>query len=97
MVDLQSDGEGVLLPVQAQPKAKHNAVTGVHNGRLKVAVTQTPEKGKANAAIIKLLAKSLGLKRSQLEIIAGETSQKKTVRVRRMTVEALSRMIGRWA
>jgi uncharacterized protein len=81
MIDLTDTPEGVLLLVQAQPKAKKNAVLGVHDGRLKVAVTQAPEKGKANDAILKLLAKSLGLKRSQLEIVSGETSSKKVLRL----------------
>lgn len=93
MLDLQTDGDGVLLPVQAQPKAKQNAVTGVHDGRLKVAVTQAPERGKANDAILKLLAKSLGLKRSQLELIAGATSSRKVFRVTGVTATELEEQI----
>jgi uncharacterized protein (TIGR00251 family) len=77
MVELQSTAGGIVLPVHAQPGARKNAVTGVHAGRLKVSVTQAPEKGKANQALVKLLAELLGVKRSQVVICAGEMSQHK--------------------
>src|SRR5262249_6432744 len=54
-----------------------NGITGVHAGRLKVAVTQAPEKGKANQALVKLLAELLDIKRSQIALVAGETSHHK--------------------
>ncbi len=77
MIELQPTAGGVILPVQAQPGARKNAVTGVHAGRLKVAVTQAPEKGKANKALIELLAELLKLKRSQITLLSGETSSQK--------------------
>jgi len=95
MIDLTDTPAGVLLSVQAQPKAKKNAVVGVHDGRLKVAVTQAPEKGKANDAILKLLGKSLGLKRSQLELVSGETSSKKVLRVTGIDADQLRDRIDR--
>lgn len=69
---------GVLLPVQARPGARRSAVAGVHAGRLKVAVTQPPERGKANAALIQVLAQALGLKKSQIKLSAGATASEKT-------------------
>jgi len=77
MLELQSTSAGIILPVHAQPRARKNGVTGVHAGRLKVAVTQAPEKGKANLALVKLLAELLDIKRSQIALVAGETSQHK--------------------
>ena len=77
MIELQSTSNGIILPVHAQPGARKNGVTGVHGGRLKIAVTQAPEKGKANQALIKLLAEQLGMKRSQVALVAGETSHHK--------------------
>ncbi len=81
MIDFEQAGDDVLLPVQAQPKARKNGVVGIHNGRLKVAVTQAPEKGKANVALVKVLAEALGVNRSQIELVAGATSGKKTFRI----------------
>lgn len=93
MIDLEQDGGDVLLPVQAQPKARKNGGGGVHNGRLKVAVTQAPEKGTANAALIKVLAKAFGVKRSQVELVTGTSSSLKSFRIANVSVENLqSRM-----
>lgn len=93
-IDLEDTDEGIILPVLAQPKAKKNALVGTHDGRLKVAITQAPEKGKANDAIIKLLAKSLGLKRSQIELLAGATSSKKRFLLRHVTINELRRRLA---
>lgn len=77
MIDLETREEGVVLPVKAHPGARRNEVGGVQNGMLKVSVTQAPEKGKANKAIVALLAKKLSLKKGQIQLITGETSGQK--------------------
>lgn len=77
LIALEQRDAGVILPVRAQPGAKKNALTGEHAGQLKVSVTQAPEKGKANAAIIDVLTNALSLKRSQVSLISGETSSQK--------------------
>src|SRR5262245_33171875 len=77
MIELQTTTGGSILPVHAQPGARKNGITGVHAGRLKVAVAQAPEKGKANQALVKLLAELLDIKRSQIALVAGETSHHK--------------------
>lgn len=63
MVSLTAHEHGCVLPVKAQPGARKNAITGEFNSQLKVAVTAAAEKGKANQAIIKLLAKTFGWSR----------------------------------
>ena len=81
-VALASHPEGTILPVRARPAARSNEIRGAHEGMLKISVTQAPERGKANKAIIALLAGRLELKKSQIELIAGETSPKKRFLVR---------------
>jgi uncharacterized protein (TIGR00251 family) len=93
-LDLREADGSVLLPVQAQPKAGRNAIVGVHGGRLKVAVTEAPEKGKANAAFIKLLAKSLGVSKSRVTLTAGETSSQKTFHIADLTAAELRSRIA---
>ena len=85
MIELADDPEGVILPVKAQPGARAAGIRGEHGGALKVSVTQVAEKGKANAALIEALADGLGLKRSQIELIAGETQPRKRFLVRGVT------------
>jgi uncharacterized protein (TIGR00251 family) len=82
MIALEAHPEGTILPVRAHAGAKRNAVTGIRAASLHVSVTQAPEKGKANKAIVALLAQSLGLRKSQLELLTGETSPQKRFLVR---------------
>jgi uncharacterized protein len=93
MLTLESHPEGTLLPVRAQPGARRNELRGVQDGMLKVCVTQSPEKGKANKAIVELLSKTLGLKKSQLELVSGETSHQKRFVVRGIGPEELASRI----
>lgn len=74
---LESHPNGSILSIQAQPKARKNGIVGIHAGRLKVAVTQAPEKGKANESIIRVLADALDLGRSQIELLSGQTASTK--------------------
>jgi len=88
-VALQPHAQGVILPVRAHAAARRNDVAGVQDGMLKVSVTTAPEKGKANKAIQELLAKTLGVKKSQIELLAGETSPTKKFLVRGVSVVEL--------
>jgi uncharacterized protein len=90
MITLTDHPEGVLLPVRAQPGAGANGLRGEQNGALKVAVTQVAEKGKANQAVIQVLAKGLGLKRSQIELFAGPAQRDKTFLIRGIAREELA-------
>jgi uncharacterized protein (TIGR00251 family) len=95
MIALEPHAEGTVLPVRAHPGARRNEIRGQQNGMLRVSVTQAPEKGKANKAVAALLAKGLALRKSQLELIAGETSPQKRFLVRDVTPQDLARRIER--
>ena len=94
MIALQPHPEGTILPVRAQPGAKRNEIRGEQDGMLKVCVTQSPEKGKANKAVIELMAKSLGLRKSQIELLTGETSHQKRFLIRGITPEELAQILA---
>tara|TARA_R110000772_G_scaffold73216_11_gene160110 strand:+ start:11486 stop:11779 length:294 start_codon:yes stop_codon:yes gene_type:complete len=73
--------------LKVTPKAAANRLTGLaadaEGGRVfKVSVTAPADKGKANAAVIKLLAKEWGLAKSDLEILQGTASRTKTLLIR---------------
>jgi uncharacterized protein (TIGR00251 family) len=89
MIELEQRSEGVILPVRALPGAKRNAVTGEHAGQLKVSVTQAPEKGKANQALIEVLASELSLKRSQISLASGEISSQKKFLITNISIDEL--------
>jgi uncharacterized protein (TIGR00251 family) len=77
--------DSVLVHVLAAPKASRNgvegAVTTAQGAALKVRVTAAPDRGKANQAIIKLLAKAWHLPTSRFSIVAGNTDRHKTILV----------------
>ncbi len=77
LLELISRPDGVVLPVRATPAAKRNAIGGVHAGMLKVCVTAPPDDGRANAAIIELLAKSLKISKSRVQLLSGATQRQK--------------------
>jgi uncharacterized protein (TIGR00251 family) len=83
----------VTFDVLVQPRASRVKLGPVHDNRLKVAVTAPPVDGEANAAVIEAIAKALGVARGAVEVIAGASSRRKTVRVTGVTraaVEALA-------
>jgi uncharacterized protein (TIGR00251 family) len=88
--------DAVTFPLRVTPRAKRNAVAGVMGDALKVQVTAPPEDGRANDAVIETLADWLGVKRRQVEIIAGTTSRHKIARVTGLAQESLVRRIKRW-
>ncbi len=74
-----------MLRVKVTPKTKSDRIkkeTGTDGSVLyKIYVTATPENGKANEAVIKLLAKALGIAKSSLTITHGHTSREKTIQI----------------
>ena len=69
--------QDVIIDIHAQPGAKRSAVVGEHGGRLKIAIASPPIDGKANSALITFLAKTLGVSKSSVSILSGETSRQK--------------------
>ncbi|MCA9119017.1 MAG: DUF167 domain-containing protein [Planctomycetaceae bacterium] len=93
MIALEVHESGVVLPVRAQPGSRKSELRGEQDGALKVAVTQVAEKGKANKAVIAFLSKQLGLKKSRVELLSGETSHHKRFLVHDSNIEQLRRKI----
>jgi uncharacterized protein (TIGR00251 family) len=88
-VALRDDGDAVVVPIAARPNAGRSSVQGVHGDALKVALGAPPEKGKANRELLGFLAKVLGVRRTQLELISGQTSRAKAVRVSGVALSAV--------
>ena len=83
---LRPSKDGVFLAVRVTPKSSRNQITGLHAGAdgavsLAVKVTASPDKGKANKAVIHVVATAADLPKSALAIVSGETDRHKTVLV----------------
>lgn len=91
---LGQDKTGALtLSVHAQPGAKRTQIVGTHGERLKIAVACPPVDGKANQALIKALAKELGLAKRDITLLSGETSREKRLRIENLSKDDLLALI----
>jgi len=76
----EQDG-AITFEVRVAPRASRNRVVGIQDGALKVALTAPPVDGAANEALKKLLAKALGVAKSDVEILRGDRARIKVLRV----------------
>ena len=74
------------LKVKVVPGSSQSEVSGWLGDMLKVRVAAQPDKGKANTAVVALLAKSLGLPKKNVSITSGKTSQQKVIEVRGLSI-----------
>jgi uncharacterized protein (TIGR00251 family) len=73
----------MILTIYVKPNARENKITQwVDEDTLSVSLTATPEKGKANAALLKLLAKEWGIAKSEIEITRGAIA-----RIKQLTID----------
>ena len=85
----------MILDILVQPRASRARLGPMHDGRLKVAVTAPPVDGEANAAVIELLAKELGVARGAIEVIAGASSRRKRLRIEGVTLAQIEEICAR--
>jgi uncharacterized protein len=79
---MRGDKIGAALAIRVTPGAKRNEIDGfLDDGTIRIRLTAPPVEGKANSALIEFLSKVLGVRRSDIEIIAGETSRNKLVTI----------------
>ncbi|MCL6707364.1 DUF167 domain-containing protein [Pseudomonas sp. R2.Fl] len=79
-------GDHARLTVRLTPNSGRDVIDGAETNAagetyLKARVTAVPEKGKANKALIELLAKRLGVAKSTVSVISGDTSRQKILRI----------------
>ena len=77
----------LIFKVQVVPRASKSEIVGEHNGALKVRIAAPPVDGAANAELIKVLAKRFGVAKSKVEIIGGQTSKHKQIRINSVNAE----------
>ena len=84
----------ITIEILVQPRASRAKIGPMHDGRLKIAVTAPPVDGEANAAVIELLARRLGVARSDIAVIAGASSRKKTLRIANVTPAQIAELVA---
>lgn len=93
-LQLRESAEGCVIAVRVHPAARRNGVAGLHGGALKVSLTAPPEDGRANAALIALLAELFSLQRAQIALINGASSRSKSLRLAGLTAEQVRQRLA---
>ncbi len=92
---LKNTGEELILKVKVEPRSSRSSIVGMYGDSLKVKLTSSPVEGKANKALIKFLAKVLGVRKNRIEIVAGEKSLDKIVAIHDMSAREVQERIFR--
>ena len=95
-LDLKEDADQVVLRVRVQPRASRDALGGERDGALVVRLTAPPVDGAANKALLRFLARALGVAPSALQIARGAKGRDKQVRVAGLDAAVLrARLVDR--
>lgn len=84
---LRVDGDDVILNLHIQPGAKKTEVVGLHGDALKIRLAAPPVDGKANDALLAFVAAKVGAGKTAVELVSGQTSRAKRVRVSGVTAQ----------
>ncbi len=74
-------GNDIIIKVKIVPDSSKNKIIGVYNDSLKINITAPPVEGKANKKCIAYLAKYFDVAKSKIEIISGQTSKNKLIKI----------------
>ena len=84
----------ISLKVYLQPRSSKNEIAGPYRDGIKVRVTAAPVEGKANEALLRLLASEFGVPPSSIEIVRGHRSREKIIRIAASVDQELMRRLG---
>ena len=81
MINLTENGDSIVFIVRVIPRSSQSEIVGEYNGALKVKLNSPPVDGAANAELIKLLARKFDVSKDSIEILSGNTSKLKRVKI----------------
>ena len=96
--EIRDHKSGATLQLAVRPGAPRTCCLGTHGEALRIAVAAPPEKGKANKALLRWLAKTLNFSSGSVELLSGELSRNKVVLFRNISsadlAEAIDNLLG---
>jgi uncharacterized protein (TIGR00251 family) len=95
VLELNEKEGAVTIRVRVQPRAARTEIVGEHNGAIKMKIAAPPVDGKANEECRRYLAKLLKVSATSVEIISGESSRDKVIRVSNMSARRILEALGR--
>lgn len=95
MIDFNEKDNGLIFSVRVIPRSSRSEIVGEYNGALKVKLSSPPVDGAANIELVKLLARVFDVSKSQIEILSGQTSKTKQVKIFGVNKDVLSNIFSR--
>jgi uncharacterized protein len=89
LIKFEEKDEAVFFGVRVVPRASKSEIVGEIDGALKVRLCSPPVDGAANAELIKMLAREFGVSRGRVEIVSGQNSRTKRIRITGATVDEM--------
>jgi len=84
----------IFLDIHVQPRASRTEVVGRHGDAIKIRIAAPPTDGSANEELVRFLAKTLGVKRSAVQIVSGMASRRKRVAIEGVVSGDVERCLG---
>lgn len=94
MIAFSKQDNSLTLELRIVPRASKTEIVGELDGAVKVRVSSPPVDGAANAELIKLFARTLGVSKDAVEIVSGRSSRTKRIRIAGVTAEQFRVAIG---
>ena len=94
MLEIAQGERWIEFSVSVTPRSHRDQPAGVVQGALKLKLRAAPVEGEANKALIKLLAKTLGVSKSSVNIVSGQSSRRKRVRIAGLEARVLRERLG---
>jgi len=94
LINFTEKNGAIVFNVRVVPRASKSEIVGEHDGALKVRITSPPVDGAANAELVKLLSKTFDVSKSEVEILAGQTSKTKQIKIANLTAEKFLEFAG---
>lgn len=92
MIEASEKNGALIFTVCVVPRASKSEIVGEHDSALKIRIAAAPVDGAANAELIKILAKFFAVSKSEIQILSGETSKTKQIKIAGANAEILSRI-----
>lgn len=89
-----ADGPSATVSVRVVPRSSKEGVAGFEGGVVRIRLNAPPVEGKANEALVRFLAKAVGVPKNRIALVTGEKGRNKIVRVVGITREALMAALG---
>ena len=94
MLQFTGNEDSIGFTVRVVPRASKSEIVGEHDGALKVRIASPPVEGAANTELIRVLSKHFGVGKGDVEIVGGQSSKTKRMRIIGVTAEAVRNLKG---